>query len=260
MRILGLVGLALTIAGWAAAAIFGTDSQSRGFDEIAYTRLREQVVQPGQTISQPVDLQSPSLTRIGFLYSNRGPWPAPLVVRVWAGNKLLAVRQLSLAPTLNLADREAWWTYQAIGDAAPNAWQTLARFQEVPLPAWSGAKIVITLATPRQGQPVVLYWSPASFSGPSSFADPQRRYAIRTEYGPVEPSLAKLPLYVHRMAAYGSPWLPEPMLWILACLFLLLVGTLIWLLVGSAWPNRQETISDRMRTPSATVVPLWRSW
>jgi hypothetical protein len=236
-RFVAFIGLVLVLAGFAAVAAVHPEPAALGFDEISYAQLHSQVIQAGQAISQHVRVEAPGLSKIAFLYSYTGEGPAPVDVTVRSGGTLLGHDQPKLRPTLALEDREAWWSYQTTGDAAPDTWQTLARFQEVPIRGPSAGTVTVTIAVPVTGRPVLLYWSPA---------DTSRRYAIRTEYGPAQPALLKAPTYVSRVARFGSPWLPAPAACLLAATLIGLLGIVSWRMAGApraealAQPSRRE--------------------
>ena len=226
--LVGVAGAVLVLAGFATVAWLHAEPAARGFDEIWYEQLHGQVIRPGEAVTQPVRVQAPGLTRVAFLYSYTGTGEAPVDVTVRSAGAVLGHSRLGLRPTLTVGDREAWWSYQTTGDAAPNTWQTLARFQEVPVRGPAAGTATVTLAVPKAGRPLLLYWNPSGAS---------RRYAIRTEYGPVRPALLAAPTFVRRMAGYGSPWLPAPALWLLIALVIGLFGALTWKVAGVPAPH-----------------------
>jgi hypothetical protein len=231
-----VMGIALVVAGFITAGLLHQEAGRHGFDEIAYVRLHSQVIQPGQSASQPVKVQASHLSRIAFLYSYVGEDQAPVNVTVRANGVTRGGSHLNLPPTLKVGDREAWWSFQAIGDAAPNAWQTLARFQEVPVSGPLEGPLIVTISIPLGGRPVILYWNPSNTLGPPSLENPSRHFAIRTEYDPVQPALFKGPAFAQRMGHYGSPWMPSPAVWALAALLCVLLSILsLWLV--KEWPG-----------------------
>jgi hypothetical protein len=230
--LISLAGMGLVLTGFLTAAELPSETVARGFNEIAYTQLHTQLLLPGQSASQAVEVQGPRLSQLAFLYSSPSPDPIPVDLSVRAEGQIIARRRLQLGPTLSVRDREAWWSFQATGDAAPNTWQALARFREVPLPGSPRGTIFVTIAVPLGGKPLIVYWNPAGGGEVPSPEPGGRRYAIRTEYGPSAPALLKGPTFLQRMAHWGSSWLPPPALVALIITTLALLSGLCWHIAG----------------------------
>lgn len=219
-RGLAVLGVMVALAGAAAMGVGHVQADRRGVDEITYIDLRPADIPPGGAVTQAFQVQDVGLSRIGLLYSYWGVGTAPVRVTLRSSGRTLAQADLALPSTATSAARITWW--------AQGAANSYARIWEVPVQGRAQGTVTVTVSVPAGGHPIVLYWSPPPPNTIPSVGDPQRRYAMRTEYGAVRPALLQAPTMVARMAAVGAPWLPAPALWALAAVLLLLSGVVTW--------------------------------
>lgn len=203
----------LGLVGWETR-----QSQAHGFDDIDYVHLRADIIRPGGDVSQPLSLQSGSLSQVAFLYSYTGSGQAMVHVTVQAAGLELVDQRLFLARTPSTRDIGAWWEGAY--------WQSFAQLASVAVQGGAEHQVVVRIQVPIDGQPVTLYWSPPADHGLPSAGDSSKRWAVRAEYGPVKPVLLKVPVFVERISRYGAPWLPGAALWLLAIVMLAITAYL----------------------------------
>lgn len=200
----------------------------RGSDEIDYTHLSPRSLQPGESVTQPIGPQAPGLSRVEFLYSLDAASPAPVHAVVAAGDRVIVDTDLLLTPTPHPRDAQGWFAPLAVGGTV--------RLEDIAVPAPAANTVRFTLSVPAGGHAIVLWWNP--WLGAHAYRDggplpslerPGEHLAVQTEYGPIEGSLAKAPTFADRIAHYGAPWLPAPVLWLLGGALLALVGAVMWL-------------------------------
>lgn len=223
-RLAALLGIVVALAGAAAIGLGHAQADRRGVDEITYVDLQQADIAPGGSVTQPFRVQAPALSRIGFLYSYWGGGAAPVRVTVRSAGRTIAREDLALAPTPAPGARITWWA-QGIANST-------ARMEEIAVRGRAEGTVTVTVEVPRGGEPIVLYWSPPPPDTIPSAGDAGRRYAMRTEYGPVGPALLHAPALVARMAAVGAPWLPRAALWLLCGCLLALLVALVWRVGG----------------------------
>jgi hypothetical protein len=229
VRVAAVAMVAVVVAALVVIGLTHTRAERLGVDEITYIDLRAAQLGPGASITQPTPVQADGLSRVGLLYSSPGPGTSPLRVTVRSGGAVIADRTLRLDHTLSGTRRQAWWEQSLTN--------SIIQMAEVPIEGRAAGSVTVTATVPAGGRPVALYWSPPHQGAPASAGDSSRRYAVRTEYGPVRPALAQAPLVVERMARYGPPWLPAPALWTLAALTALLLAALAGRAAGPPEPG-----------------------
>jgi hypothetical protein len=237
-RLLAIATLGITLGAALLAAILYQEPQLLGSDEVNYVNLQPITLKPGQYVTQPVDVQAPDLSRISFLYSFQASGSEVVHVTIRSAGRIVVDRELTVSRSLPDQSPARWW----VG----SQWDSAARFQPVPVAGPVEGRVVVTIAVPPSSQPLVLWWSPPKpaqphlIFGPPNQDSPGKGIAIRTEYGPVQPAIAKMPTFVDRVARYGALWLPAPGLWALIVLFVLVAGGLVCL------------VSPDSRAPSET--------
>lgn len=227
IRIAATTFIAITVGATIFAATRYMEPQLQGSDEVNYVNLRPITLQPGQYVRQPVDVQATNLSRISFLYSFQGQGLELVHVMIQSAGQIVTDRDVTVAQSLSDQSPATWW----IG----SQWDSEARFQPVPVGGPVEGQVVLTITVPASSQPLGLWWSPPGkeqphlLLGPPDQDTPGKRIAIRTEYGPVRPTITKLPTFIDRVSRYGAPWLPATCLWTLMVLAFLVAGDLVWL-------------------------------